>query len=81
MLIVNTVKEVDKQFFQSAQWAQEATDHVKITDSVITCRNGVNELRFYAASPAIVLEKIAVYPKGSRLKDSYMGPQESFIRV
>ena len=81
MLIVNTVKEVDKQFFQSAQWAQEATDHVKITDSVITCRNGVNELRFYAASPAIVLEKIAVYPKGSRLKDSYMGLQESFIRV
>lgn len=78
---VNTVREVDRQFFISAQWAQEATDHVKITDAVITCRKGVNELRFYAASPAIVLEKMAVYPKGTTLKESYLGPKESCIRI
>lgn len=78
MNVVNTVREVDRQFFLSPQWTEEATDHVKITDSAITCRKGVNELRFYAASPAIVLEKIAIYPKGTELKRSYMGPAESF---
>ena len=36
--------------------------------------------RFYAASPAIVLEKIAVYPKGTKIKESYMGPNESYIQ-
>lgn len=77
---VNTVKDEEHQFFLSEQWAAEATDHVKITDSVITCRKGENELRFYAASPAIVLEKIALYPIGTKLKESYMGPVESYIR-
>lgn len=76
---VNTVIEPEKQFFLSTQWSREATDHVKITDGTIICRKGLNELKFYAASPAIVLEKIAIYPKGSSLKESYMGPRESFI--
>ena len=80
MQVVNTVKEVDKQFFLSAQWSHEATEHVKIIDSVINCRKGINELRFYAANPAIVLEKIAVYLKGTKLKESYMGPRESYIQ-
>lgn len=80
MTVVNTVKEVERQFFLSEQWSREATDHVKITDAVINCRKGINELRFYAASPAIVLEKIAVYPMGTTLKESYMGPAESYIR-
>ncbi|MCM1375149.1 MAG: glycosyl hydrolase 115 family protein [Muribaculum sp.] len=79
MQVVNTVEEVEKQFFLSAQWSREATDHIKIVDSHITCKKGVNELRFYAASPAIVLEKIAVYHKDTDLKDSYMGPGESYI--
>lgn len=79
MQVVNTVEEVEKQFFLSAQWSREATDHIKIADSCITCQKGVNELRFYAASPAIVLEKIAVYQKETGLKDSYMGPGESYI--
>ena len=75
----NTVIEPEKQFFLSTQWSREATDHVKITDGTIICRKGLNELKFYAASPAIVLEKIAIYPKGTSLKESYMGPRESFI--
>ena len=77
---LNTVIEPEKQFFLSAQWSREATDHVKITDGIVACRKGLNELRFYAASPAIVLEKIALYPKGTKLKESYMGPRESFIK-
>ncbi len=79
MQVVNTVEEEEKQFFLSPQWSREATDHIKIADSHITCQKGVNELRFYAASPAIVLEKIAVYQKETDLKDSYMGPGESYI--
>ena len=77
---LNTVIEPEKQFFLSAQWSREATDHVKITDGTVKCRKGINELRFYAASPAIVLEKIALYPKGTKIKESYMGPRESYIK-
>ena len=80
IVTINTVNEPDKQFFLSAQWSREATDHVKLADFVVKCRKGLNTLRFYAASPAIVLEKIVLYPCGTQLKTSYMGPKESYIK-
>lgn len=78
--VINTVIEPEKQFFLSAQWTREATYHIKLTDGKVTLKGGINTLRFYAASPALVLEKIALYPAGSKLKDSYMGPNESYIK-
>jgi len=76
--IVNTVKEEDKQFFLSEQWMREAHDQIKITDSVIQCKEGNNRLYFYAMSPAIVLERIVIWKEGTLVPDSYLGPRESF---
>ena len=77
--IVNTVKE-EKQFFLSAQWEQEAFDSIKISESVAECRKGENILRFYGMSPAVVLERIILWPEGTTLPESYLGPKESFVR-
>lgn len=79
MQTVNTVVQPEKQFFLSHQWSSEATDHVKITNWEVECRKGLNTLRFYAASPAVVLEKIVLWKKSSMLKESYMGPFESYL--
>ena len=78
MQIVNTVKEVAKQFFISAQWSKEAHDNVKITESTVTCQKGLNRLRFYGMSPAIVLEKIVLWHETKELPESYLGPTESY---
>lgn len=79
--VINTVIEPERQFFASEQANREATDHIKITDGKVVCRKGVNELRLYAASPAMVYEKIVLWKSGTNLKESYMGPRESYIKV
>lgn len=76
--IVNTVVEEDKPFFISAQWSKEAHDNVKITECMVVCRQGLNKLRFYGMSPAIVLEKIILWQEGKKLPASYLGPGESY---
>lgn len=76
--IINTVEEENKQFFNSAQWSKEAYENIKLTETTVLLDEGVNILRFYAVSPAIVLERIVLYPKGTQLPESYLGPQESY---
>lgn len=76
--IVNTIYHEEEQFFLSEQWKQEANDNIKLLECRVTCRKGKNRLRFFAVSPAIVLEKIVLYPEGIPLLDSYLGPKESY---
>lgn len=76
--IVNTVKEPDRPFFGSTQWYAEGFANVKLTEAVVPCREGLNTLRFYAVSPAIILEKIVLWPEGTALPESYLGPRESY---
>ena len=45
---------------------------------MIPCHAGINTLRFYAVSPAIILEKIVLCPDGTTLPESYLGPRESY---
>ena len=55
IISLNTVREPERQFFTSPQANAEATDHVKIADYSLPCKKDLNELIFYAASPAILL--------------------------
>lgn len=57
MQVVNTVHEENRPFFGSEQWYAEGFANVKLTEAVILCHAGVNTLRFYAVSPAIILER------------------------
>ena len=75
---VNTVREVDRQFFLSPQWEQEAIEQIKKVTVVCTCREGCNELWYYAMSPAVILEKMVLSMVGTELPESYLGPTESY---
>lgn len=77
---VNTVREVDRQFFLSPQWEQEAIEQIKKVTMVCRCREGLNELQYIAMSPAVILEKIVLHKAGTTLPESYLGPTESYRR-
>lgn len=79
--VVNTVREENKQFFLSRQWEEEAYSNIKLSEDVVTCRKGVNKLRFWGVSPAIVLERIVLYPAEENLPESYLGPRESYRKL
>ena len=76
--ILNTVHEEDKPFFLSRQWEQEAHDCIKIQEAEVNCREGENRLFFYGMSPAIILERIVLWRKGTVLPESCLGPAESW---
>lgn len=75
---VNTVKEPDRPFFLSRQWSEEAIANVKKTTVTVNLKKGVNEIVFYAMSPALILEKLVLVKRGVKLPESYLGPSESY---
>jgi hypothetical protein len=78
-VVINTVKELDRPFFGSPQWAYEARDNVKKVNVAVKCKEGENALRFYAISPGMILERLILVRDGVKLPYSYLGPRESYI--
>ncbi len=79
--IINTVKQPDRPFFQSVQWASEAKENVKKVTDTVKCVRGENTLTFYGMSPGIVLEKMVLVRQDVVLPQSYLGPRESYINL
>lgn len=79
--IINTVEKTEIPYFLSPQWAREARENIKLTKTDAICKKGINTLRFYGVSPAIVLEKIVIVREGATIPDSYLGPSESMATV
>ncbi len=77
--LLNTVKQPERQFFQSAQWSHEAHDNIKKAEAVVKCKKGINKLYFYGVSPTIILERIVLHPVNTKLLPSYLGPKESYF--
>ena len=74
----NTVEEPGRQFFLSPQWTKEAYANIKLHHAKVECTEGKNTLRFYAMSPAIILERIVLRREDVPVKESYLGPRESY---
>ena len=74
----NTVEDPSRQFFLSPQWTKEAYSNIKLHHSRISLVQGKNILRFYGMSPAIVLERIVIRREDVPVKESYLGPKESY---
>lgn len=53
---------------------------MEMNGAFVKIREGINKLRFYGMSPAIILEKIVLHEISTELPDSYLGPNESFIQ-
>lgn len=76
-VVQDTVLE-DRPFFGSDQWRRESIDSIKLAEADVVCRAGENRLRFYGMSPAIVLERVVLWPADRALPGSYLGPRESW---
>lgn len=62
------------------QWCQGALEQIRKTVTEFHFTEGVQELTIKAMEAGMVLERILIYPKEMKLKDSYLGPLESFYK-
>ena len=53
-------------------------DNVRRITTEVTLKKGVNRMYVYAMSPNVMFDKFVVYNKETGLKESYLGPEESF---
>lgn len=61
------------------EWIRAVTDNIRIYQTKVSCKEGINHLRIYAISPFFVLEKIVLHTKDNPLAESYLGPTESYF--
>lgn len=76
--VADTVPEVYYTEFTCKTWNQGVMNNIRIIEETVRLQEGVNNLYFYAADPGIVLERIVLYPEGTKLPESYLGPVESW---
>lgn len=75
---------VDPGYFaewQNEQWRSGVTNHIRRVEQEVELAAGRNTLRFYAADPQIILEKIVLYRKDSPPRETYLAPPESYFCV
>lgn len=77
-IVLDTVSPTFVTDCSCAEWNEGVLSGIRLAETAVTLHKGVNRLFFYAADPEIALEYIVLYPKGTRLPDSYLGPVESY---
>lgn len=73
---------VDSGYFaewQNETWSYGVTNHVRIIQEKVFLKKGVNTLKFYAADPNIVLEKIAMFREDRPIRATHLAPPESWF--
>lgn len=66
--------------WRDSTWSNGVRDNIRtITESLGNLSEGVHTIKIYAVDPAIVLEKLIMYPSSKTLKKSYLGPEESYF--
>ena len=76
IMMVNAIPE--GQRVDSPFWAMGVLNNIRRQATKINCKEGLNTLRIYAASPGFVLEKLVIYKEGAKPAESYLGPTESY---
>lgn len=76
--VFDTVKDLTAFYPTCSQWSEEAHSNVKQFRCPVTCRQGLNSLRYYHVSPNLALERIVLHRQDSPVPESYLGPKESF---
>lgn len=79
ILVHNTIPAGSGVGDDQAFWAQGVLSNNRRYNSEIYCKQGLNSIRIFAASPAFVLERIVLNPVEKPLPDSALGPEESFF--
>lgn len=68
--------------WRDSTWSNAVRNNIRsVRKTMGKLEKGVHTLRIYAVDPAIVVEKYIIYPSSSKLKTSYLGPEESFFKT
>lgn len=62
----------------NAEWADGVLDHARTVTTTVSLKEGQNDIYFYAGEPGVILEKLVLYRADTDMKESYLGPQESY---
>lgn len=61
-----------------AEWETAVLMQEHVCKTEISVKNGLNQITVYAQEAGLVLERLVIFPRGSRPKPSYLGPEESY---
>lgn len=75
---VDTVIDKSRPVFNSMQWAVDNRRNAKIIKTEIKGSKGLNSLKYYQINPNLILERIVLKEVGTQMKESYLGPKESY---
>lgn len=64
--------------YNSGPWSANVRDNIRLSTTEHSLTAGVHTVRIYAVDPALVLQKLVLYPKNKALPSSYFGPEESY---
>ena len=73
--------EVDRDYRigdREEAWSKGVLEQIRKQCAEVVGQKGENALRIYPLTPGFVLEKFVIYPKGYRIRESYLGPAETF---
>ena len=60
-----------------ARWAVGVLNQIRTSSVVLPFKKGVQELSIGAMEAGVVLERIRIFHENSKIKDAYLGPDES----
>lgn len=66
--------------YNDPRWSMAVMNQIHIVKTQMEFEAGVQTLTIGALEAGMVLERILIYPAGSELKPSYLGPEESYFR-
>lgn len=76
---VETVSEGLYTEWSCDEWNRGVMNNIRIIPVEIVVNKGYNRLYIYAGDPGIILERIILHREDRPLKDSYLGPVESYM--
>ena len=76
---VNGVPEGFYTEWMDLNWANGVLDKARVVNVKVSLDKGENVITVYAGEPSFAFEKLVVYSEDAKMKDSYFGPEESYV--
>ena len=67
--------------YNDPKWSAAVMNQIHVVGADMNFEAGDQYLKIGALEAGLVLERILIYPAGKKLKDSYLGPKESYFKA
>lgn len=78
-VLLNEVDHTYRIGDREEEWSMGVLDQIRKQCVEFPCQKGENILRVCPLTPGFVLERLLIYPKGFCIRESYLGPEETFF--